>query len=90
MTKRERKRYDALLQRVTDIYSGALGGRWEDDRHFVGAEELSVIAPAIAECLIPDQVIWAREVGHWLSHLQTPDECADWLWKLFYRSEETE
>jgi hypothetical protein len=87
MTKQQQKRYDALLQRVTDIYSGAVGGKWDEDQFFVGAEEIAVIAPAISEILVPEKFTSSREAGPWIANLTTPEDCTEWLWRLFYRQE---
>lgn len=84
MTKRKQQRYEALYQRITDIYSGAIGAEWNSDEYFVGAEELSLIAPAISECLLPEFYVWRANVGPWLSYLGTPEKCTDWLWRVYY------
>ena len=82
MTKAEKKRYDALLQRVEDIYSGAVGGAWGDDLYFIGPEELAVIVPAIMERMWPNGGAppFTDRIGNWVSHFSSPEDCADWLW----------
>lgn len=90
MTKSEKKRYDALLKRVTDIYSGAIGAAWDDDSCIVGAEELAVIAPAILDRLYPDAPGFISGVGYWLSNLGSPDQCAEWLWTIKYHNPQVE
>ena len=47
--KREAAQLAALTQRLTDIYSGAVGIAWDEETHWPGAEDLSRIMPAVRE-----------------------------------------
>ena len=87
MTKSDQERYDALLQRVTDIYSGAVGGMWNNEDYLVSAEELSVIVPAIGAVLIPEEYDWRKKVWGWLPDFATPEGCTNCLWLMFYKRE---
>lgn len=77
------ERYQQLLQRVTDIYSGAVGGVWNDFDYFMGAEELAIVVPAVLNVLYPEMT---KEKWNWAytSNFVTPELCADWLWVMQY------
>ena len=83
----EEKGYVDLLQRVTDIYSGALGQEWNDDEHIIGAEELAVIIPAVLDRLFPKRPEWFRKPGFFMRNFGSPEECAHWLWLVKYEKE---
>ena len=86
----EEKGYVDLLQRVTDIYSGALGQEWNDDEHIIGAEELAVIIPAVLDRLFPGRPEWFRKPGFFMRNFGSPEECAHWLWLVKYEKEAEE
>lgn len=46
--QKEDQQRAALLRRVTDVYSGAMGGEWDQDQ-FATAEILSRVIPALKE-----------------------------------------
>lgn len=50
----------ALLQRITDVYSGAGGCCWDSEEEWPTAEYLARIVPAL-KCMFPDapEHLWA-------------------------------
>ncbi len=52
---REEKELAALTQRITDIYSGAGGRKWDEESECPSPEELSLVIPAIRSVFDPDE-----------------------------------
>jgi hypothetical protein len=77
--QREGQQRAALLRRVTDVYSGAMGGEWDSDQ-FATAEILSRVIPALKE-LFSDQ--WHEYLcsPHMLHYFDTAKNATD---RLFY------
>lgn len=81
MNKSDKRKKEKLLQRVTDIYSGAIGGLFCDTRHIIGPEELSTIVPAIFETFfVEERPVFLNQVGYWITNFDTPKNCTDFLW----------
>jgi len=59
---------DALERRLTDIYSGALGGLWVKADNWPGAEQLSRIVPAVRDTFELND----EEEGYHKSYLCAP------------------
>lgn len=75
----------ALLQRITDIYSGAQGQCWGDD-FVAGTDELSRIMPALED-------VFGEQVDHsylWLlsnlNHYNSPQDATDFLFAAGIRA----
>jgi hypothetical protein len=75
---READQKAALLQRVTDIYSGAQGQEWSED-DFATAEILSRVLPVIRKTFALDEKIWI--LGHHaLVYFDRPETAAERLY----------
>lgn len=78
MTKREKKQYQALRQRIGDIYHGALGQNFDKDQ-WANAEILSRVIPAL-------KALFGRKPRDYLfypsnlHYFDTPDSATDFLW----------
>lgn len=78
-SQREAEQRAALRQRITDVYSGALGTEWDEDQ-FATAEILSNVIPVLKE-IFGDQVsgqeyLWAP---HCLRYFDTAQSATDHL-----------
>ena len=84
---REAQQRAALLRRVTDVYSGALGGEW-DDEQWANAETLSLVIPALKE-LFGEQLsegmeyVWGQ---HCLRYFDTAESATSHLFSAGIRA----
>lgn len=87
-SQREAEQKAALLQRVHDVYSGAQGSQWntEINGDFATAEILQ-------DVLCTLQQIFGKQRGydyywniHHLSHFDTPEKAADFLFGEGFRA----
>jgi len=76
--KREAQARAALLQRVTDVYSGAMGGEW-DANQFATAEILSRALPTLRE-IFNKQWRDLLHSPHCLSHYDTAATASAFLY----------
>lgn len=78
--KKENVQKKALLQRITDVYSGALGSNW-DDEEFATAAILEKVVHALEKIFGPQNdwgFMWAN---HCLSHFDTPNTAMEFLYE---------
>jgi hypothetical protein len=76
--QREERQKAALLQRLNDIYSGAMGQQWSED-DFATAEILSRVLPVVREAFGIDEKRWV--LGHSALHYyDKPDTAAEMLY----------
>ena len=92
--QREKEARAALLQRITDIYSGALGLEWTDEE-FATSDTLSRIAPALREIFGPQVTMGASADGepvkwpwepHNLDHFEDPETATEFLFDGGFRA----
>ena len=87
--QREQEAKDALLQRITDIYSGACGRDMSaDDDAYPTIEEMSRVIPAVRDVFgepLPD---WWGWKAHCLNRWETPKGAAEWLFEHEFRADE--
>lgn len=84
--QREAEQRAALLQRITDVYSGAVGQVWAVD-DWANAEILSTVIPAL-------QGMFGKQVNgtdyafqnHCLKYFDTPQSACDHLFDLGFRA----
>lgn len=85
--QREAEQHAALLQRVTDIYSGAQGQSWHnDDDNFASADILSKVVPVIEQIFGPQSEFvwfWSASVIHYFDR---PSTATDFLFKEGFRA----
>lgn len=83
--QREADQKAALLRRITDIYSGALGQAWDEDE-FASADLLSRVVPALQQMFgaqIEREFPWmARSLGRF----DNPESAAAFLFGLGIRA----
>lgn len=77
--QKEDQQRAALLRRVTDVYSGAIGQEWSEDE-FATAEILSRVIPALRE-LFSKQWKDYMNSPHSLHHFDNARMAADWLFQ---------
>ena len=77
--QREGEQYAALLQRVTDIYSGALGIEWTADE-WATADTLSRIIPALKELFSVETAQYVWSPGN-LRYFDTAENAAKFLYE---------
>lgn len=77
--QREGEQKAALLRRVTDVYSGALGAPWTNDE-FATAEQLANVIPALRGIFgeqVPDrEYMWA---AHCIRYFDTAASATEHL-----------
>jgi hypothetical protein len=74
------KAYNDLLKRITDIYSGAQGQRWDID-DFATAEQLSKVIPVLHEIFGTDpKKEWVFGVRA-IDRFNDPASAADWIYE---------
>jgi hypothetical protein len=86
-SQRDAEQKAALLQRVTDIYSGALGQSWYGDYdNFANAELLSNVMPALEQIFGPQR----EYTWYWkcraLSHFDNPIAATEFLFMEGFRA----
>jgi len=77
--KTEAEKKAALLQRVTDVYSGAMDGVWRDD-DFASAEILSRVIPVISSWAPSENQSVVRS-PHCLHYFDRPEMVIDFLYR---------
>ena len=77
--QREAEEYAALLQRITDIYSGATGQEWGDG-DWATADNLSRVLPAIRELFETEAGDWKFGL-HAINYYDTAETAATFLYK---------
>jgi hypothetical protein len=86
-SQREAEQKAALLQRITDVYSGALGDLWDDENNWASAEQLSKVIPALQK-MFGSQ----REDNGWcwnmrcIEYFDTPTSACDHLYENGFRA----
>lgn len=85
--QREAELRAALLQRITDVFSGALGDIWETDSNWATAEQLSNIIFALQK-IFGKQIEnsdWCWNV-HSIKYFDTPQSACDHLFEQGFRA----
>lgn len=77
--QKEDQQRAALLRRVTDVYSGAMGAIWTEDE-FATAEILSRVLPALKELFDPQWQDYMHS-PHGLSRFDNAKSATDWLFQ---------
>lgn len=77
---KQTKAYQALLQRITDVYSGAQGQKWDND-DFAIAELLSNVVPVLQQIFDPEDKKDYVFGLHALDKFDNPEKAADWIYQ---------
>lgn len=86
--QRESERKAALYQRVHDVYSGALGAKWDSEGNgdFANAEQLTDIMWAL-KCLFGQQ---SEHEYYWnihhIKYFDTPESATEYLFDAGFRA----
>lgn len=86
--EREQEQKDALLQRISDIYSGACGAAMDDpETAFPTIADLSRVIPAVRELFGQPCDDWwgwrAVALGDW----ETPEKAVEFLFENGFRAD---
>lgn len=78
--KKEAAEKAALLQRITDVYSGAQGSAWDTNDDFATAQILENAVHALEGIFGGDswEYVW---MNHCLSHYDTPQSACSFLYE---------
>jgi hypothetical protein len=82
--QKEDQQRAALLRRVTDVYSGAMGAIWSVD-DFATAEILSRVIPALRELFAKHWKDYMSN-AHALNHFDNAESAAAWLFEQGVRA----
>ena len=84
--QREQEQRAALLRRLTDIYSGALGEEWTEDQ-FATAEILGRAVPVIRDLIGAQQEDrkWYWEANN-MGHFDNPETATEFLFRNGFRA----
>lgn len=86
--QREAEQKAALLQRITDVYSGAVGDAWDSEAgNFADAAVLSSVMPAMRKIFgeqnTENEWMWSL---HNLDHYEHPESATDFLFRAGIRA----
>ena len=84
--QREAKELEALTQRLTDIYSGAVGRAWDKNMDFVDAALLATIHPAVRGCFGDPKSSTPIWETHHLAWWDAPETLAAFLFAYGIRA----
>lgn len=82
MTKaqKEEAQKAALLRRVTDVYSGAIGYAWDSEENFAVADTLCRVLPALQTLFAKHWKDYMHATGN-LNNYDTADTAAAFLYR---------
>lgn len=86
--QREVEQKAALLQRITDVYSGAVGDAWDSEAgNFADAEVLARVMPALSKIFGPqnDENEWMWSL-HNLGNYEQPEDACEFLFRAGIRA----
>jgi len=86
MRKREDQQRAALLQRITDIYTGACGRVIDFDNDWVSLEEVSRIISALEDVLGTPRKGWFGWEVYCLDRFETPAKAMEHLFRFGFRA----
>ena len=90
MSKRKEKQKALLLQRIRDIYNGAVGRLWVKDDEWLSLEEAERVVPALRDVFGQPVENWWAYQPHVIGKFETPEKACDHLFEQGIRHNKRE